>query len=289
MDITITCSASLSDEETQQIKELEKICFENENLENHLFLSNEINFKRSIPTFFLAYKGKDLIGFLTFFIPTIQEAEISAIVHPSYRRRGVFSKLDKKAREVIKDNDIKSVIYSVETKSKSAECVLKHLGLSEIIRSEYRMTIDSEALNKYNDLITSEPNFDVKKVTQDNVACYLNISNKAFNGEDEGDYADNITKSETRINYLFCKDNIPVGTFSIGLEMKDEPFIYGVAVAEDMRGNGYGRKMMKSACRIGLQYGKDLHLDVDSENPVAFSLYKSMGFEITFQVDYYKG
>lgn len=278
----------LTQEQTQGIRALERICHEAEALENPLFLSNENNFDREIPVFFLALEGETLTGFLTFFIPTKEEAEISAIVHPLYRRRGVFTALDAAARRVIEASGIGRILYCVETKSVSAAQVLKRRGISHIARSEYRMQRDAGLRACNAQTAACGAAFTAKRVTPENIAAYLQISARAFDGEDGCAYADAIMTSDTRMGYVFCRDDEPIGAFVIGLEQQGKPFIYGVAIAEGERGKGYGRLLMEQACGLAAAHGDVLRLDVDSDNPVAYRLYRNMGFETTFQVDYYK-
>ncbi|MEG1994143.1 MAG: GNAT family N-acetyltransferase, partial [Oscillospiraceae bacterium] len=79
----------------------------------------------------------------------------------------------------------------------------------------------------------------------------------------------------------------PIGSLSINYE-DDDIFLYGVAVAKNQRGKGFGKELVKFAQNIAFREEKKIVLDVDSDNPVAFSLYKSCGFVIDFQVDYYR-
>ena len=46
--------------------------------------------------------------------------------------------------------------------------------------------------------------------------------------------------------------------------------------------------MVTYALKIGLSKCSKVLLDVDSENDIAFKLYKKVGFNIESQVDYYK-
>nr|WSZ95095.1 GNAT family N-acetyltransferase [Streptomyces sp. NBC_00857] len=60
------------------------------------------------------------------------------------------------------------------------------------------------------------------------------------------------------------------------------PYVYDVAVAEDRRGNGYGRALMLLAERVALEAG-DTHLGlhVFADNIPAVRLYESLGYGTT--------
>lgn len=62
-------------------------------------------------------------------------------------------------------------------------------------------------------------------------------------------------------------------------------YIYGVEVREDLRGQGFGKKYMKSLIH-GFRDTK-LYLQVGSSNKIACKLYRSIGFEAESEVCYY--
>ena len=269
----------------EQVQALERLCFTEDALENHAYLSNEINFDPAIPVFELAYENGTLIGFLTFFIPTRDEAEISAFVHPAHRRRGVFAQLDEAARREITAQGIGRTVYCVEVKSRSAHQVLRHWNITEIERSEYRMAISRARVEQGWEKPT-DARFVARRVTRENAAVYRAMSERAFDAESDA-YVDTLITSDTRPGYLLYRNEAPIGVFVLGLETPGEPCIYGVAIAEPERGKGYGKRLMALACELGIRHGETIQLDVDSGNPVALRLYRSMGFAVTFQVDYY--
>ncbi len=63
--------------------------------------------------------------------------------------------------------------------------------------------------------------------------------------------------------------------------------LYGVAIDEKYRGKGHGKAMLTLALDSFFMEGDSLSLEVDSHNPTAYGLYKALGFEIDFQVDYH--
>lgn len=62
-----------------EILNLETVTFREDALENHTFLSNEINFDKTLQCFYMGYENDVLIAFLTTFMPISYEAEILAI------------------------------------------------------------------------------------------------------------------------------------------------------------------------------------------------------------------
>lgn len=272
----------LSDTQIKQIKDLEKLAFEFENLQNSAFLSNEINFDKQFPCFYLGYEKNELIAFLTTFVPTTAEAEILAVTNPKKRCNGYFKQLYFSAKKELLDAGINKVLFVVESNSKSGKEMLKNFNNPPIIRSEYRMVYN---LNKINDC---GQNITYKKVDFNNKYIFKEMLCSAFSDDDGSDnFIDSVINSQNRAGFIQYINGKPVGTFSINHE-NDYIFLYGVAITKEQRGKGYGKELVKFAQNIATKSKKKMVLDVDSNNPVAFNLYKSYDFCIDFQVDYYK-
>ena len=95
MRLYIFETAVLTPRQTEQVRALEQAACAPEALENGAWLSNELNFDRALPCFYLAWP-QDAPGpedapaaFLTLFLPTREQAEVVAFTHPAHRRRGL--------------------------------------------------------------------------------------------------------------------------------------------------------------------------------------------------------
>lgn len=69
------------------------------------------------------------------------EIEISGMVHPNYRRRGIFTELVKAAKEEIRQRGVSKLIYMNQKGSASGQLFLEALGAIYTF-SEYWMKID---------------------------------------------------------------------------------------------------------------------------------------------------
>ncbi|MFA9464215.1 MAG: GNAT family N-acetyltransferase [Velocimicrobium sp.] len=279
----IKCNV-LSENQRREIKELEESCFLLEKLQNHAFLSNEINFNQEFPCFYLGYEEDKLVAFLTTFIPTRTEAEILAVTHPEYRKQGKFHALLLAALEELKTVGTSHILFVVEAKSESGAQVIHSMGLDTIDHSEYRMKWD---LHK-DSLAKTKQTLSFELVTEENKNLLKQILMEAFeDAEDNDSFIDSVVDSNDRKGFLAFDDTKAVGSFSLNKEDGDCS-IYGVSILKQYRGNGYGKQLVYKALEESKKLSNTLVLDVDSKNPVAFSLYQSCGFVITFQVDYYK-
>lgn len=271
----------LSESQQLEINKLQQAAYKKHGLMNSAWLSNEINYDRSIPCFFMGYVGERLVSFLSLFLPTRQEAEVVAFTHPDFQRKGCFSLLLEEAEAVLRRAKINTVVFAIETKSRSGMAVLKTFPGAKYDRSEYRMRAD------YRVKVPDSNGTRCFEVDQSNKELFRTALALVFpDSQDRNNFYDAVVNSDLRRGYIIYRDR-PIGVFNIGIEDGDS-FIYGVGIASEYRGMGYGKKLMGHAMREGLRFSKNLVLDVDSENPVALSLYKKCGFAIDFQVDYYR-
>ncbi|WP_097027181.1 GNAT family N-acetyltransferase [Clostridium peptidivorans] len=271
----------LTENQMAEILNLETIAFRTDNLENHAFLSNEINFDKTMPCFYMGYENDELIAFLTTFMPTSYEAEISAVTHTEHRKKGYFKKLFQAAKETLLLAGINKILLVIEPKSKSGVEVIKNFNGCNLERSEYRMSHNgSKTLSEYVELNFFEVNNQNKEVfTQIMLNTFPDL-------EESSNFIDTVISSESRRGYIAYKEEIPVGAFNFNYE-EGSSFLYGVGIAASYRGKGFGKQLVGFALTEGLKKSDKVVLDVDSENPIAFNLYKKCGFRIDFQVDYY--
>lgn len=95
-DIEIYSLLQLSDSQRIEVQDLYQLCKKQDLLKAELEIDESLNFYTDAPCFFLAYtKDTDptLVGFLFTFCPNYNEAEITAFVHPKYRRQHIFTHL----------------------------------------------------------------------------------------------------------------------------------------------------------------------------------------------------
>ena len=131
----------LNKQQIKDIRKLEDICKEKDGLKGEVFLSNELNFNKEVNCYFLLYEGETLISVLSMFIPTTQEAEVSAYTLPDERQKGYFKLLLEKAVEELSNYGVSKILFVHEPKSKSAKCVLKKLDVKYDF-SEYLLVYD---------------------------------------------------------------------------------------------------------------------------------------------------
>lgn len=88
---------NIDESQEEQIRELEEICnlAEKPFLQSYVYLDSKANAEPDRDCFYLLYEDNELVGFLSIFAPG-EEGEITAFIHPTYRRKGFFTALLKR-------------------------------------------------------------------------------------------------------------------------------------------------------------------------------------------------
>lgn len=280
--MTIIQTNVLDPQQRESVKSLQTLCFQLEGLENEPFLSNEMNTEPTLPCFFLQYEQNLLVGFLTAFFPSISEVEINGFVHPDYRKRGIFSSLVTKARKTYKPLPFLQMLFQVETSSKSGK-VYCAKRFPHIDRSEYRLGL-SKSLWQENK--PSSPSLgSLLEATEEYHQLFIKTATALL--KEEVGFVQRMLGNPERKGYLYIYKDKPIGILQKCKEDENLTMIYGVAIDETYRGQGHGKRMLSLALDSFFEENEFISLEVDSQNPRAYGLYRDLGFKITFQVDYH--
>lgn len=273
----------LNEEQVKEIRKLEGICKQHDGLKGDVFLSSDLSFNKEVNCFFLGYKDDVLVSFLSMFIPTSEEAEISAYTLPLERNKGYFKLLLKKSMEEIKKYGVNEMLFVQEPESKAAKCVLKNLN-AKYDFSEYLLIYGSNKGLKSRGILNLVP---VQRENADEIAeVYVDIYNNTL--EMAQSMVNRALDSEDREPYMVKSNDEIVGVGSISLENNDG-LICGLGILQKYRGLGYGKELLNLLIEKMLDMDiKDILLEVDSKNHIAYNLYINNGFEIKTQFDYYR-
>lgn len=279
--LTVIRTASLTPAQSGDAAALTELVMRHNGLKCRPELSNELNLDKSLPCFFLAYDGDTLVSLVYAFIPGSDEAELYALTHPDYLRRGYFSKLLYELKAEYRTAGIPSLLYTVEDASECGQAaVLAHSALI-YERAEYRMEYTGKP-DAYGGALT------FRTLTEASRGEYRELIIAAFGDREEPDvFIDAELKNPGRTGYMAYSHGVPAGVFSIGVE-DGASYIYGVAVKKELRGGGIGSDMMRYALGETMIRHDRAILDVDKDNANALHIYKKLGFTVSFRMDYYR-
>lgn len=227
---------------------------------------------------FFYYEGKKLIGYLAIY-DFGSKIEVCGMVHPNYRRQGIFTKLVKKAIQTAKKRDPRAILLNAPAESQSAKGFLATLPCRFDV-AEYQMKWQETELTDYEG-ITLRPSLEADKALE----IQLDVDCFGFLQHEAASYYERI--KEERLNtFVIVYEDQAVG--KIRVEERDgEAWIYGFAVSPSYQGKGIGRKVLKQVIFEQQKKGNPIYLEVEATNPGALRLYESCGFRSYHQQDYY--
>ena len=275
----IKISNLLTKTEKDEVIALQAKCNEFDHLKKEAYLSTEINVSRNFPSFFMGYEGNELMAFITTFMPDSSAAEITAFVHPKYRGKGYFRQLFSRVMNIYTACGVPKLQFCVEYGSRTGIEVAEHFGTTSLDRSEYTLNI-----NEY-DVPFESNTLRLVYINTSNINTFTPYLTECYDSEEQ-DVLSVAVASRDRIPFAVCDGKEPVGFFCL-LTERGKTIIHSVAVRKALRGKGYGKLLMDHATREALKTRKIAELDVDSNNPVAYHIYKSMGYREKLRVDYY--
>lgn len=288
-ETTICLKQYVSEEDCRKINELKNICTDEENI----FLKLELEFKLNMSQMhkeesfeyineFLYYSGETLIGYLGIFSFGGETGELTGMVHPQCRRRGIFKKLYSLALAECKRRNFKKILLVCDNRSASGLSFIKASGAAYAF-SEYEMKLDRNyASEGGKDIVLRKAkNSDAGEIAEQNYIYFGDSSGAVIMPEDE--------EKRNRITYMIELGSRVIGKIRTEISA-DEGFISGFGILPEYRRKGYGKQALKAA--LYMFNKNNIHnaaLEVAAENKNALNLYKSCGFAEESVTDYYEG
>jgi ribosomal protein S18 acetylase RimI-like enzyme len=231
----------------------------------------------------LCYHHERLIGLLSWYTSDGSAASINGMVHPDYRRQGVFRSLLQRAKEDMKPQQLRTLSIRVPAGSQSGFGFVQNMKAS-FQRSEYAMTLahllPSTARHTGLRLRTMQPQ-DFEFIVQ--------CSSQSFGDSEEWtrEYFTR-TNEPSRMTYIAMLNSERVGIIRINHLNPATAIIHDFCILPTLQGKGMGREVLSKAVSMLLEEQRThIRLGVVTENKRALNLYQSVGFEVTSEYQYY--
>jgi GNAT superfamily N-acetyltransferase len=280
--LTIISRNKLNEEELKDIETLAGICNAHDDLTLKINPGMLKSRSGENSDDFLCYLDEKLVGFLGLYGFGKDEIEMSGMVHPDYRKKGIFTELFKAASKEISNRKIGRLLIICENKSKSAAAFALSKG-AEYSFSEYYMELESNtnevALKGFGITLRLGTEDDIESIKkQDSIYFDIPIDN----------IDDDFIVNRLDNTYIAELDGKIIGKINISTG-REVAFISGFGVLPEYRCKGYGREILGLALLEGrkLVNGKAA-LEVAAKNKNALNLYLSYGFKEITGYDYYQ-
>jgi ribosomal protein S18 acetylase RimI-like enzyme len=227
---------------------------------------------------FFHYEDDKLVGFIGLY-GFGNKVELCGMVHPDYRRKGIFTQLFHTAVKVMKERGFKQILLNAPTTSQSAKKFLETVPCSYSF-SEHQMQWQEKDLMKQEDVrLRPSTAEDLEVEIQLDVACF---------GFEEADAKGHNEQPRLVDEYYMIElGDKTVGKMRIS-HTNGEAWIYGFAVLPEFQGKGIGRKALTNVVLYEHQLGYPVFLEVEAKNANALRLYESCGFKAYHSQDYYQ-
>lgn len=278
----------INEDDYRKLNELKDICTG----DDKIFLKAELEYKismgkthtgeslKNINEFFY-YSGETLAGYLGICSFSGDTAELTGMVHPRYRRAGIFTRLVSMAVEECRRRKFGRILLVCDRASYSGIEFIKSQGVPYSF-SEYEMYLEGNSEPEGGDSIVLRKavNSDMGEIARQDYVYFGDSIRKTPLPEEE--------EKRNRITYMVELGSKVRGKIRLDID-SGEGFICGFGILPEYRNQGYGRQSLKAALYILNK--KNIHnvgLEVAAQNKNALSLYKSCGFEEKSVTDYYE-
>jgi len=271
----------LTEKQLNDIKALQEVCEQEGGF--HLKLNFDMlkNRAENSKEDLFHYEDDRLVGFLgSYYFGS--KVELCGMVHPDYRRKGIFSKLLEMGLVEAKNRNVKTVLLNAPTDSQTAKEFLKTIPCTFSV-AEYQMKWQKTELTE-DPSITIRPSFS----NDDREAeIQLDVSGFGLNESDAREMSQNIRENNSDQRLIIEAEGKTAGKMRV-TELGGEAWIYGFAVFPELRGKGIGRKALSKVVKMEDQKGLPIFLEVEAKNAHALGLYESCGFRSYHSQDYYE-
>ncbi|RIW35100.1 GNAT family N-acetyltransferase [Bacillus salacetis] len=265
----------------QQLKDIEKL---QEVCEEHgcyrLKLNDDMLRSRTHNKDDYFYYERDvLIGYLGLY-GFGSSYELCGMVHPDFRRRGIFSSLFHQAVSSLKERRINKLLINSPGSSLTGKAFTSSLPAPYSF-SEYQMKWKPRDLEPVNEDIQLAP------VTKEDRGLILELDYLCFNvGRDDSmEFMEHVQQEAGNSSFVIKYKGRKSGKIHIQRE-QDRSYIFGFAVHPSLQGRGIGSAVLAKTVHTESMAGRSIYLEVAAKNDNALKLYEKAGF-VSYQVQDY--
>lgn len=225
--------------------------------------------------------GSDLVGFAGIYQFGAAQAELIGMVHPAWRRRGIFTRLLGAATSELRRRGEASVLLIVHRGFEAGAGLVAKLGAT-LEHSEHRMrqTAAPPALRPGEPLVVRAAGPGDGPFVHDCLAAAFGMPGDRQRGVEAGmKVIEDVVDGARRA----------VGVMRVDRDGPVEASVYGFAVSPELQGRGIGRRALcQETARLRADGVETVRLEVSVENDHALRLYERCGFEPLGTEDYFE-
>jgi ribosomal protein S18 acetylase RimI-like enzyme len=278
----------IDEKDYAEIYKLEELCTIHDKVNLKLELDYRLlvhkDYQKSINDIneYLCYINGDLVGYIGISSFGGNIGEINGMVHPEWRRNGIFTKLCELAVEESRRRHFAKILVLCDGKSDTAIEFIKSTGAVYDF-SEYGMKRSgSEIVDLANAVVTLKrvTNADIEEINRQNAVFFGDAGSEPVSPEEE--------EKNNKTTYMVKLEDKIIGKIKV-TRGQTSAFISGFGILPDFRSKGYGKEALKQVLSMLNKEGiYESTLDVVAGNNNALNLYKSCGFKEQSIMNYYE-
>ncbi len=303
----IRVKENLNSDEYSLVKSLEEFCQKRDQTSLKLeleykMMGNSESHEKEAQHFneFLYYIKNQLVGYLGICSFGSSTLEVNGMVHPDYRRQGIFTELFDEVSKEWKKRKKPKMLLLTDAQSISGKGFINSLDVT-YDHAEYEMYYNKEVsrtgqVNKV--LLRKATNDDAEEIRRQNAFYFIDEESsnremgedpyKNYNIEDVELILPEEEEEKGMRIFIAEVDNHIVGKVNLHVS-ESAGGIYGLGVLPDKRRKGYGKQILQLAVKILQEMEcQEIFLQVNAKNVHALDLYKGVGFEVTSTMEYYR-
>ncbi len=290
-DPSINLRESLDAKSYTHINNLQRLCLEHDRTNLKLELDYKLGRAEGKPgslktiNEFMCYEGELLIGYMGICDFGGEEIEVNGMVHPDYRKKGIFKTLFSFAKNEWSKRRASRMLLLSDRDSLTGQAFIKRVSGVKYEHTEYEMFLQSDTkqeLNSCKVVLRKATGNDTREIARQNFIYFEQES------QDENML---IPEEEARagmIIYMAEVNNCVIGKVHLDIS-SNVGGIYGLGVLPEYRRKGYGRDILTLGIKeLKSNNFQEIMLQVNVKNEKALDLYRSCGFEVTSTMDYYE-
>lgn len=280
----------LNKQQIEDIQTLQQLCEKNDSIALKLNWETLQTRKAEENNDYFYYSDDTLIGFLGVY-KFGSKFEICGMVHPAYRRQGIFTSLFQKAIQDLSEVGYSSLLLNTPANSISGEKFL-HSNPCQYESSEYQMQWNSvhtqDSLHSYEQTLFQHK-VSLRSAIDEDIEELIRLDKEGFGMSDEDVLDMHRTLQEDGLQNMYVVESNGLTTGKINVVPLDrQTWIYAFTVDQAARSQGIGRQTLQLIIEQEQPKDKELWLEVAVQNPKALKLYESCGFVTQEKQDYYQ-
>lgn len=274
----------LSKQELRNIRNLMQECAKVDKFQARLYWN--ILKDRQIPEFddFLYFVEGKLVAYLALFVFKEDKAELNAIVHPEWRRQGIFSYLLEEAGLELNRRKIALCDFICYQSSSVA------LNIAKQYSAEYKYSeCEMRAIHK--PVLDHLPEIEFRLANEEDVKTLAEIDSACFHTNVRRmmeRFRDSFEEKNRRI-WIASIEGQYIGKAHVRFDDENVAFIHDLGVLPAHQRKGYAKAMVIKLRELLKKEGySQIALDVLKDNQAAIKLYEQCGFELTAEHQFWE-